>query len=164
MKDWFTSLNPRERLLVAGGGIVVLLIALYVLVLGPFYSSIDRRAERVATKAADLAWMQSVAGEMSELVAGGASAIDSSGESLVVLVDRTSREAGLGGRVTGQTPTGESGIRVRLEQAPFDVIVRWLATLEQRYGIVIESASIDRTAQTGLVNASVVLTRAGAGA
>ncbi|HSN72052.1 MAG TPA: type II secretion system protein M [Steroidobacteraceae bacterium] len=163
MREWLRSLNARERLFVIGGGVLVLLVAVYTLVLGPFYNSIDRRAERVADKTADLAWMQSVAGEMQTLAASGASGqVEGSGESLVVIVDRTSREAGLGGKVTGQTPTGEAGIRVRLEQAPFDVIVAWLATLEQRYGIAIESASIDRSAQLGLVNASIVLTRAGA--
>lgn len=162
MQDWFRSLNSRERAFVIGGMIAVVLVALYALVLAPFYGSIDQRSKRVAGKAADLAWMQSVAGEISALAASGATAVESTSESLVVLVDRTSREAGLGGKVTGQTPTGEAGIRVRLEQASFDLIVAWLAALEQRYGITIDSASIDRTAEAGLVNASVVLTRAGA--
>jgi general secretion pathway protein M len=162
VKDWLQSLNARERLFVIGGGVLVLLVAIYVLGLAPFYKSIDRRAERVAGKAEDLAWMQGVANELSALTASGATPAASTNESLVVLVDRTSREAGLGGKVTGQTPTGDAGIRVRLEQAPFDVIIAWFATLEQRYGITIESASIDRTADAGLVNASVVLTRPGA--
>jgi general secretion pathway protein M len=104
--------------------------------------------------------MQSVAGEL-QARAGDGAAIESTNESLVVLVDRTAREAGLGSNVTGQTPTGESGIRVRLEQAPFDSIVLWMAALEQRYGVLIDSASIDRSAQSGLVNASLVLTRPG---
>ena len=162
MKDWLQSLNARERLFVIGGGVLVLLVAIYVLGLAPFYKSIDQRSERVAGKTEDLAWMQSVADELSALSASGATPAAATGESLVVLVDRTAREAGLGGKVTGQTPTGDAGIRVRLEQAPFDVIVAWFAMLEQRYGIAIESASIDRTADAGLVNASVVLTRPGA--
>jgi general secretion pathway protein M len=162
VKDWLQSLNARERVLVIGGGILVVLVAIYMLVLAPFYKSIDQRADRVSRKAEDLAWMQSAAGDLTALAASGATAAEATGESLVVLVDRTAREAGLGGKVTGQTPTGDAGIRVRLEQAPFDVIVAWFAVLEQRYGIAIESVSIDRTADAGLVNASVVLTRPGA--
>jgi general secretion pathway protein M len=160
MRNWLANLNPRERLVVLGGGAAVLIVAIYVLALSPFYAAIDRRTERVAAKSGDLAWMQSVAGEL-QARAGDGAAIESTNESLVVLVDRTAREAGLGSNVTGQTPTGESGIRVRLEQAPFDSIVLWMAALEQRYGVLIDSASIDRSAQSGLVNASLVLTRPG---
>jgi type II secretory pathway component PulM len=34
-------------------------------------------------------------------------------------------------------------------------MVAWLATLEQRYGLAIESITIDRAAKPGAVNASV---------
>jgi len=161
MRNWLANLNPRERTMVISAGVVVLVALVYLLALAPFYRAIDHRSERVARKQADLAWMQSVSGELEELAASGASSAEPSADSLVVLVDRTSREAGLGGKVAGQTPTGDAGIRVRFEQAPFDALVRWMATLEQRHGILIDSASVDRTGQSGLVNASIVLARAG---
>jgi type II secretory pathway component PulM len=46
---------------------------------------------------------------------------------------------------------------VQLEAAPFDTLIEWLATLEQRHGLRIEAITIDRTAKPGLVNASVTL-------
>jgi type II secretory pathway component PulM len=52
---------------------------------------------------------------------------------------------------------GEDGIRVRLENAAFDDITRWLATLNAGSGLGIESASFDRTPDEGRVNASLVL-------
>jgi general secretion pathway protein M len=161
MRNWLATLNPRERALVIAAGVLVILTLVYVLAIAPFYRAIDQRSERVARKQGDLAWMQSVAGELEQLAASGAAPAEPSADSLVVLVDRTSREAGLGGKVTGQTPTGDAGIRVRLEQAPFDALVTWMAALEQRHGILIDSASVDRAGQSGLVNASVVLARPG---
>ncbi len=83
------------------------------------------------------------------------------GESLVVLIDRSARECGLGSALTGQTPSGENGIRVRLEGAEFDKLVVCLGSLQQAQSVAIESANIDRTAKPGFVNASLVLTRPG---
>jgi general secretion pathway protein M len=158
LKDWFFSLQPRERTLVLSGGVVLLLFAVYFLALAPFYSAVNSRAERVAKKQGDLAWMRSVGGEILALGASGTPAVQSN-ESLVVLIDRSARECGLGSSLTGQTPNGENGIRVRLEQAEFDKLVVCLGGLQQSHSVTIESANIDRTAKPGFVNASLVLTR-----
>ncbi len=81
------------------------------------------------------------------------------GEPPVVLVDRVGHEAGLADSLRGTQPSGAAGVRVQLESAPFDTLVAWLATLEQRYGLAIESITVDRTARPGLVNASVTFTQ-----
>jgi general secretion pathway protein M len=158
LKDWFFSLKPRERMLVLGGAVVLLLFAIYFLALAPFYSAVNSRAERVAKKQGDLAWMRSVGGEVLALSASSTAAVPSN-ESLVVLIDRSARECGLGSSLTGQTPNGENGIRVRLEQAEFDKLVVCLGGLQQSHSVTIESANIDRTGKPGFVNASLVLTR-----
>ncbi len=159
----FQALNSRERTLVIAGGCVVVLTVFYLLLLSPFYSAIDGRARRVAAKQADLAWLQGSLAEVQALAASQPQAAGPIGESLVVLVDRTAREAGLGTSLTGQTPAGDTGIRVRLETAPFDSIVGWLGVLQQQYAVSIESATIDRTPAQGVVNATLTLQRAGGG-
>ena len=161
LKDWFFSLQARERALVVAGGAAVLLVLIYLLALAPFYAAVNARAERVARKEGDLAWMRSVGGEVMALNASAPSAAAPSNESLVVLIDRTARECGLGSALTGQTPSGDNGIRVRLEQAEFDKLIVCLGSLQQTHSVGIESANIDRTAKPGFVNASLVLTRPG---
>jgi general secretion pathway protein M len=161
LKDWFFSLQPRERAVVAIGGALVLIVAIYLLGLAPFYSAVNAREQRVARKEGDLAWMRSVGGEVMALAANAPNAAAPSNESLVVLIDRASRECGLGSALTGQTPSGNNGIRVRLEQAEFDKLVVCLGGLQQAHSVTIESANIDRTAKPGFVNASLVLTRPG---
>lgn len=159
----FQALNPRERAIVVGGGCIVLLAVIYFLLLAPFYSAIDARGRRVAAKQADLAWLQGSLAEVQSLAATQPQAAGPTGESLVVLIDRTAREGGLGPSLTGQTPSGDAGIRVRLESAPFDSVVQWLGVLQQQYGVAIESATIDRTPAQGVVNATLTLQRAGGG-
>ena len=60
------------------------------------------------------------------------------GEAPVVVVDRVGREIGLGTALRGTQPSG-NGVRVQLEAAPFDTLVTWLATLDERYGLAIDS-------------------------
>ncbi len=161
LKDKFNSLQPRERWVVIGGAILVLVVAVYVFALAPLYSAVDAQAKRVAQKEGDLAWMRSVSGEVAVLSAAQPSRPGPSNESLVVLIDRAARECGLSNSLTGQTPNGERGIRVRLESAEFDKLMVCLGTLQQVHAIDVESATIDRTAKPGLVNANLVLTRVG---
>jgi len=159
IKDRLNALQPRERIIVIGGAILVLVTAVYVLGLAPLYSAVSEQAKRVDQKEGDLAWMRSVAGEVAMLSASAPSRPGPSNESLVVLIDRAARECGLGSSLTGQTPNGENGIRVRLESAEFDKIMVCLGTLQQVHAVDVESATIDRTAKPGLVNANLVLTR-----
>lgn len=161
LKEKFAALNARERAIVIGGGVLVLAVAVYLLVLSPFYRALDARAQRLERKQTDLSWMHSVAPEL-QSSGGAAPAAAPTGESLVVLVDRTARDGGLAAALTGQTPTGNGGIRVRFENANFDTLVLWMGSLVQRYGVYIDQATIDRGEKAGLVNASFVLTRAGA--
>ena len=162
LRDKFNSLQPRERIIILVGGILVLVVAVYMLLLSPLYSAVNAQAKRVSQKEGDLAWMRSVAGEVAVLSAAAPSRPGPSNESMVVLIDRAARECGLGSSLTGQTPNGETGIRVRLEAAEFDKLMVCLGTLQQVHAVDVESATIDRTGKPGLVNANLVLTRVGA--
>lgn len=158
VRDWFDGLSLRERNLVyvAGGLLAVALI--YVVLVMPFQVSGRKTEARVAQKSADLAWMQASA---PQAMAAAGVAQSAGGESLVVLVARTAREAGLGESLRDQSPDGNAGLRLRLEGAAFDALVTWLGSLQQQYGVTIESATIDAAAP-GLVNATLSLKQAGA--
>ena len=86
----------------------------------------------------------------------GAGAVAST-ESLVVLIDSTARESGLGKSLTSSQPTGEHGLRIHLDKVPFDAMVAWLARLAQQHGVHVESAEIESAGETGVVNAGLVL-------
>ena len=74
LKDWFFSRPPRERVIIAAGGVLVLLVAIYILALAPFYKAVNSSAQRVANKEGDLAWMRSVGGEVMALSASSPTA------------------------------------------------------------------------------------------
>jgi general secretion pathway protein M len=158
LREWIANLSPRERNLVyAAGGLLFVALIYGVLVL-PIQTTHARMAARVAKKQADLAWMQQRAPQAAA-AAGMAQA--ASGESLVALIDRTAREAGLASALRDQNPTGDSGMHLRFESASFDALIAWLASLQQQYGVTVESATIGGAAP-GLVNATISLSQGGA--
>lgn len=150
LRAWYAGLQSRERRAVALGG-----AALIALIVGSGMLSLQTAAwsavHRTEARREDLKWMQANA---PEIRAFGGQIPAETGEAPVVLVDRVAREAGLASALRGTQPNG-TGVRVQLEAAPFDTMVAWLATLEDHYGLAIESITVDRTAQPGAVNASI---------
>ena len=153
LQKWYRGLEEREQRFVAIGAIaaVVLLLAGVIL---PLNNSISRARQRVAAKQVDLVFIQSAT---PQLAAAGPASGAAKGESLVVLIDSSARESGLGKALTSSQPTGDGGLRIRLDHAPFDGIVAWLARLSQQHGVRVESAEIESAGETGMVNAGLVL-------
>jgi len=158
VREWFDNLSERERNLVYAAGALVGVALVYLVLVLPLQTSGKRMASRVQQKTADLAWMQASA---PQAMAAAGVAKAGGGESLVVLVDRTAREAGLGAALRDQSPDGNNGLRLQIEGAPFDTLVTWLASLQQQHGVSIESATIGAAAP-GFVNAMLSLKHAGA--
>jgi general secretion pathway protein M len=154
MQEWYANLNERERRLVLIGGGVALVLAILAIVL-PLNRNIAQARQRVANKQADLAFIQDATPQM--LAAGPSGGTVANADSLVVLVDRSARESGLGKALSSSQPTGDKGLRVRFDRAPFDALVAWLGRLSQQNGVRIESAEIEYAGETGLVNAGLVL-------
>jgi general secretion pathway protein M len=155
IRSWLANLAPRERNLVYGAAALVGVAVLYLAIVLPLQHMHARQVARVDRKAADLAWMQQAAPRVSAMASSGEAG---SKESLVVLVDRTGRQSGLSGTVRDQSPSGNNGLRLRLEGAPFDAMIAWLASLQLRFGISVSDATIDAGSAPGLVNASITLT------
>ena len=85
--------------------------------------------------------------------------VNPTAQSLVVLVDETHRIHGLNGTLSRNQPDGDNGIRVVFQATSFDRLIGWLGTMEQSYGIKVESASFDSASESGVVTATLVLRR-----
>ncbi len=156
MKTWFLGLAPRERLLLGGGAIVVALLLAYLLVIEPLQ---QRRAvlERgVVAQRELLAWMRDA---VVPLRGSTTTPADSQGQSLFAVVDRSARATVLAGALQRVQPEGQGNVRVWFEDAPFDDLVRWVATLQREHGITVNTLSVERADTAGLVNARVTLER-----
>ena len=154
MKDWFDSLQPRERVVLLAGGAVGALILAWSLAWSPLRTATLDLDATVAEKYGLLADVRRLQGLGAPPVVPAAP-----GESLVLVVDRTHRAHGLGGALSRNQPDGEDGIRVTFQRAPFAHLASWLGELQRDHAIAVISANLDGTQQPGLVNASLVLRR-----
>jgi general secretion pathway protein M len=150
--SWFAALAEREQRIVQLAAVLVPVV-LVVAVLLPLDRSVAQAHERLTKKRNDLVWMQGVAPEL----AASPQPPSAAGESLIVIVDRSARESGLSGALAGSEPAGPGGLSLRLQKAPFDTLIAWLARLAQQNGIRVDSATIDSAGAPGLVNAALVL-------
>jgi general secretion pathway protein M len=154
MRAWFSSLAERERRMVTYGAIAAAVLLLLAIVL-PLNRSITQARQRVTTKQADLAFIQAAIPELA--AAGPGLGTAATGESLVVLIDSSARESGLGKSLTSSQPTPDKGLRIRLDHVAFDALVAWLARISQSHGVRVESAEIESAGEVGVVNAGLVL-------
>jgi type II secretory pathway component PulM len=153
MREWFDNLGERDRKIVTWGGAAILVLVLLGIIV-PLNRNIAMARERVTRKQSDLQFIQSVA---PQLASAGPAAANAAGADLVVLIDSSARESGLGKSLTNSQPTGDKGLRVRLDRVAFDAMVAWLSRLSQQHGVRVESAEIEAAGEPGLVNAGLVL-------
>jgi type II secretory pathway component PulM len=156
LRQRFDQLSDRERRLVIGGGIVAALLLLLAIVM-PLERGVTQSAARITRKQADLGWIQ----QMAPALAAAPRATPTNAESLIVLIDRSARDAGLGQSLTGSQPSGNGAMRTQFEKADFNRLMDWIAMLGQQYGVQAESATFEAGASPGLVDAVVVLRHPG---
>lgn len=151
--QYLERLEPRERRMVLSGAVAAVLLVIVATVV-PLQRSVAAVEQRVERKRDDLQWLRSMAPQLAGLQRTAPPPLR---ESLVVLVDRTARESGLAKSLVGSQPSGDGGLNVRVDQTPFDTLIGWLSQLRERYGVRVDSATIDAGKGSGNVNATLVL-------
>jgi len=156
MRQYLAGLGVRERFLLIGGGVVLIVALLYALAWKPLGDRVERLRVTVSEQAALHQWMQSAAAEVQRLRAGR-SGQRTERQSLLSLTDRTAREGGLAPAIRRVEPEGTDRVRIVLEQAGFDDMVNWLELLVSRHQVVVDSATVEARPEPGQVNARLVL-------
>lgn len=160
MKEWFESLESRERLFVAAAGVAVILAVFYLAVWMPLERGQESAARGVDTWQDALADLRAMQGDLQ--AAGSARGAPAGiNESLVVIVDNTLRSRELYSSLRRSSPTPGNGIRLEFENVAFDDLVLWLGDLAGDYRLQVQSGSFSTTAQdvAGRVNATLILER-----
>jgi type II secretory pathway component PulM len=152
MTDWFASLQPREKLILAVGVVAAVVIVLFggVQKLGTSSSTLMTSVESKQRLLVDLSRLDSAAGTP-------VSTREGADQTLVVIISDTAATHGL--TFPRTRPNGPNGIDVTFQQASFDALVAWLVALHDNYGIEVDSASFSAGRSEGLVNGQLSLQR-----
>ena len=128
--------------------------------IAPIIRGTTKGHERVAEKRELLFELDRVAERVGPQT-GGSGVATGDIQSLVVIVDRTTRDSGLAPYLKRNQPDGADSIRLRLENAPFDAVIEWLSIIKNRHGMSAIAANIDTTSAAGRVNCNLTLSRSG---
>lgn len=145
IKKYWAELQPRERLILGFGAVIVAMILSYA-VLQRFYIALAHMEGVLPSLRSNLVWMR----QTDQLLErGGNISIESStegvNESLLSVVESTARRANIRKSIQQMVPTRESNeVRVVLEDADFNQWLRWVDTLYKRNGVDIRQVSAER--------------------
>ncbi len=160
VREWFEKLAPRERWLVLAAAVFAIFAVVYALGIQPLYAARGRAAAELEVRRSLLNDIEQVARRFGPQDAS-TGPVPANGESLVVVIDRSTRERGLGTYLKRNQPEGTNGVRLRLESVPFDDLTAWLADVQIQHSLAAVSASFDPSGEPGRVNSNLVLELAG---
>lgn len=160
MISWFFALAPRERLILTGGALVLLLLLGYALILEPLDAAIRQKESALRAQLSQMNDLRIIAMEYRSL--GGIEPKQGSGTqstSLLAIVDSSGTAQGIKDSIKRLSPEGKDKVRVHLEEASFDNLVLWLAQLSTDYQITTESTNVRRGDEVGKVSGNLMLQR-----
>lgn len=160
MKDWYLSLQYRERLMVGGCAVVVVLALMWAFIWMPLDKAHDELRISVDNWERSLNDLQPVRAAIQDAGNSNGTTGASDDATPIVVVDQTLSSRGLNGSVKTRTPT-PNGIRIEFEDVAFDDLVLWLGDLSSRYSLEVQagSLSVASRAGPGRINASLTLER-----
>ena len=156
-KKW-QALGARERRALSILAVFLAPVLLYLLVWAPVESGLARSKARLSTVQGQLAQVREQAALVASLSAAPRSEAPADAASAVQEAAASNGLREQVKRVDADTP---SSVRVQLEAAPFPALMALLVELQQK-GLRAESATIERNAKPGTVNARLLLQASGA--
>lgn len=162
MRQFWTNLQSRERLVLIAGSVVSALLLIYLLVVEPYQKELTRLESSVVEQREVLAWMRQASAQVGQTQAGKKTASRPPGQSLLSLVDGSARKHGLAKAVKRVQPDGGNAVRVWLEQAVFDDFIKWSGQLEEEYGLDLDEVLVERDEAPGMVRVRLLIKEVGA--
>ena len=155
LAEFWRGRSAREQALLAALAALTLAAIWYFAAVGPLLNRAEANKQRHEAEIAMLERLDRVGSRMAALPAPRAR----SDASLLLLINRSVRDAGLGGFLEEGAADGETRVRLRLLDAPFPQVSALLAGLAVQEGIRTASADIERGSSPGVTQVSLVLER-----
>lgn len=160
LRTWYQSLQQRERQVLLAGAVALVVMLVYAGLLHPFFSSKQTLQEDIADRQELLTWMRPAAIQIQSLRGHQPTGLPA-GQSLLAVVDKSAGDAGFGAALKQVQTDNDGSVRVQMQGAGFDSLVRWLGSLQQRYGITVREFTAQRSTTPGNVDASITLVSPG---
>lgn len=153
MIDYLKGLNNRERTALIIGMVVCFLYIGYLFIYAPLTAGVHRRALILSEKKDTLQWIK----QAQAAYQPSKKRITISNTQLLALVSQALNKQFHGFTYQLQQ-TGAGNIQLMYETVPFNAFMRWLYTLNKEYAVSIQELIVDKTATSGIVKLTLVIT------
>ena len=150
------GLNPRERFIVLGGAMVLLVLGIYLLAWEPLIEKQESLDASIKTQQELHSWMLQSAAKVRQLKGSGDLRRLNYG-SMQSVINKTAKAALPGAVIKRVEKNRQQSVQVWIEQVAFDDMVKWLGNLQQKNGVRVTSLVSERIEQAGRVNVRLVL-------
>jgi len=147
---FYEQLGDRDRTAVRWLGWFGAATIGYLTAVSPLLERLESSSRRLESERAMLAWLQA-----HDQGGAAGSTPHASDEPLATVVNTTAEKAGLA--IRRYEPSGEDGVKLWLEGAAFDALIKWLFLLEGSHGIRASEFTIEREAEPGKVSVRMTL-------
>ena len=151
MNEWYMGLSPRERNIVTAAGILLLIAAFYAGIWDPMHSRVDTLNRSISTAQKDLVWMQEKAQEVKALTQSNMSKGPNKRASMSLNQAVSSTASRFKVTLDEIASAGQDTVSVRIREAQYDDVMRWVFELESSYLTEINSISISQGDESGVV-------------
>ena len=156
MADLMSRYSAREKAIVFAAIIVLAGLSLHALVIEPYQNRSASLSEQVEQARTDLAWMKSMAPKLPRVQKNlTQSEFDGS---LANLINESVRKQQLNNFLAQMTPRGDDEIRIRFSAIPFDLLVRFIANVNDD-GLRVKDLRINSADNPGQVDSNIVLNK-----
>jgi len=148
-QQYYVSLGSRDQLALKVLTVFLLVIILVSGILIPSYQYALSAQEAYRKGVDNLVWMQNNRDRVST------NAPANRNGSLLSIVNSTAQSA----RISFKRfePVGENNLNLWVENVSFNNMIQWVEQLSDQYGIQVREIAVDRQANSGTVNARIVL-------
>jgi type II secretory pathway component PulM len=157
MKAWFASLNQREQMSLLLLGLVLALYLFYLFAWAPLNSKREQLALQNTAMAESRARVDAMVSELLQLRASGVQT--GARRSLTSVINESTSRLQL--PVIRLQPNSQGEIQVRLENAVFDDVLKWLYEMEYTEHMLVREVSLTQANAPGLVNITARIAEAG---
>ena len=161
MKEWWDSLQAKERLIATIGAIAAIIVILYLVAWSPIVDSRDNKKMRVENKRETLTWMSQKQQEVEHLKRLNPNLFNQATDkrSLLAIVDTGAKQMGIRSSITRISPDGEDKVKIAFEDMVFDRLIVLLGELNRRNHILVAGTTLTKSDQVGKVTGQVILTK-----
>lgn len=157
MKEWFSQLNQREQLSLLLLSSALLLYLLYIFVLSPLESQREQLIAQNSAVTESQGRVDAMVSQLLQLRQGGAKA--GAKRNLTSVINQSTTRLQL--PVMRLQPNSRGEIQVRIENASFNDVLKWLNEMEYTESLLVREVSVTPAASAGRVNITVRIAEAG---